>query len=117
MYKRKIKEDLDCGIVLAMKVFGTKWKPCIIDSIHKGNTRPSEIHKSIPEASPRVLDMQLSELLKQGVVTKTTTGGFPLASEYLLTTLGISIVPIIEQLDKWGSTHKETLKEKLVAYQ
>jgi DNA-binding HxlR family transcriptional regulator len=115
MYERKIKEDLDCGIVLAMKIFGAKWKPCIIDCISKGNTRPSEIHRSIPEATPRVLDMQLAELYDMGVVSKATGMGFPLVAEYRLTELGQSTVPIVNMLDNWGTQHRDVLKEKLTS--
>lgn len=42
MYTRKKPEDLDCGIEVAMRVFGGKWKPCIIDAINRGKKRPSE---------------------------------------------------------------------------
>lgn len=113
MYERKIKDDLDCGITVAMRVFGAKWKPCIIDAIDKGCTRPSEIHRYIPEATPRVLDMQLSELLGLGAVVKETTEGFPLCSEYRLTELGRSFLPIVKQLDDWGNAYKDELKDKL----
>lgn len=109
MYERKIIEDLDCGINIAMKTFGGKWKPCILDAIHRGYTRPSEMHHQISEATPRVIDMQLSELEKAGVVEKTVYVGFPLRSEYTLTEIGRSIMPIIEMMNEWGLTNKEAL--------
>lgn len=112
MYEKKIKEDMDCGITVAMKVFGAKWKPCIIDCIAKGYGRPSEIHRRIPEAPPRVLDMQLSELYDMGVVSKTTGTGFPLISEYRLTELGESIVPIVTAIDTWGMNYIQTNQGK-----
>lgn len=112
MYKRKIKEDLDCGIVVAMKVFGGKWKPCIIDAISRGAKRPSELHREITFTSPRVIDMQLSELMDFGVVTKQTAPGFPLYVEYSLTPLGKSIVPILKQLGEWGMKNKGFVKER-----
>lgn len=113
MNERKIKEDLDCGIVVAMRVFGAKWKPCIIDAIFRGHVRPSEIHRQVPEAAPRVLDMQLSELFELGVVLKKAGKGFPLHTEYNLTPLGESIVPIVRQLDAWGNVYKDMIKERL----
>ena len=111
MYQRKIKEDLDCGINVSMKVFGAKWKPCIIDAIGKGIRRPSEIQRTIATSSLRVIEMQLSELLGFGVVSKEVSSGFPLKVEYYLTDLGKSILPIISQLDKWGTQNKELVKE------
>jgi DNA-binding HxlR family transcriptional regulator len=114
MYQRKIKEEFDnCGITIAMRVFGAKWKPCIIDAVFRGNNRPSEIHRQIPEAKPRVLDIQLSELLKLGVLTRETGTGFPLYSTYSLTELGMSIMPIVQQLDKWGTNYKDQVIDKM----
>jgi DNA-binding HxlR family transcriptional regulator len=111
MYERKIKEDLDCGITVAMKIFGGKWKPCIIDAISRGAKRPSELHREITTTSPRVIDMQLSELITYGVLSKTMQPGFPLYVEYCLTPLGESILPILAHLNEWGTKNKEVAKK------
>ena len=111
MYERKIKEDLECGIIVAMKVFGAKWKPCIIDAISRGIKRPSELHREITSTSPRVIDMQLSELVTYGVVSKEMHTGFPLYVEYSLTPMGESILPILAQLNEWGIQHKDIVQK------
>lgn len=111
MYERKIKEDLDCGIIAAMRVFGAKWKPCIIDAIGSGSKRPSELHRYINTTSPRVIDMQLSELMDFGIVAKKVSPGFPLCVAYSLTPLGESILPIIRAMDNWGTRNRDWVKE------
>lgn len=111
MYERKIKEDLDCGITVTMKVIGAKWKPCIIDAINQGYHRPSEIHRALPGTSLRVIEMQLSELAGYGLVDKERTEGFPLCVKYNLTPLGKSLLPVIAALDTWGTAHKDEIKE------
>ncbi|THU32969.1 helix-turn-helix transcriptional regulator [Niastella caeni] len=111
MYERKIQEDLDCGIIVAMKVFGAKWKPCIIDAISRGAKRPSELHREITNTSPRVIDMQLSELVAYEILSKTIHPGFPLCVEYSLTELGESILPILARLNEWGIKNKEIVKK------
>lgn len=110
MYERKIAEDLDCGIYIAMKIFGGKWKPCIIDAIDKGINRPSMLHREIASATPRVIDMQLRELQEFEVVEKSVSIGFPLKAEYRLTDLGKSILPILAQMDQWGKANMEFVK-------
>jgi DNA-binding HxlR family transcriptional regulator len=115
MYERKIQEDLDCGIIVAMKVFGAKWKPCIIDAISRGAKRPSELHREITTTSARVIDMQLSELVTYGVLSKKVGAGFPLCVEYSLTPMGESILPILAHLNVWGLKNKEVVKK--IAYQ
>jgi DNA-binding HxlR family transcriptional regulator len=112
MYKRKIKEDLDCGLYVTMKIFGAKWKPCIIDAIARGAKRPSEIHKQITSTSPRVLDMQLRELLDFGVVARTYQSGYPLHVEYYLTSFGKSMLPVLAKMAEWGEAHKEFVKQR-----
>lgn len=112
MYKRKIEEDLDCGLYVTMKIFGAKWKPCIIEAIARGAKRPSEIHKQLTATSPRVLDMQLKELLDFGVVTRKNQSGYPLYVEYSLTPFGESILPVLAQMSRWGEAHKEFVKQR-----
>lgn len=111
MYERKIKEDLECGIVVAMKIFGGKWKPCIIDAISRGIKRPSELHREITSTSPRVIDMQLSELITYGVISKKIFPGFPLCVEYSLTPVGESIVPLLAHLNEWGIQNKAIVQK------
>lgn len=110
MYRKKKPEDLDCGIEVASKVFAGKWKPCIIDSISRGNKRPSEIHRSIASATPRVLNLQLKELENYKVVRKKIYPGLPPHVEYYLTDMGKSILPIIAMMDAWGLENKEEVK-------
>jgi DNA-binding HxlR family transcriptional regulator len=106
MKERKIPEDLDCGLNIAMKVIGGKWKTCILDAINRGFTRPSEMHREITSATPRVIDMQLRELEQHGVIQKKTYFEIPLRTEYSLTPVGQSLLPIIASLHEWGNTHK-----------
>jgi DNA-binding HxlR family transcriptional regulator len=113
-YKRKITEDLNCGLVVAMKAFGSKWKPCILDAINKGFHRPSEIHKQIPEASPRVIDMQLRELENDGMVEKEQKAIYPLHTDYFLTETGSSILPLLNAMEKWGLANKNIYQKEPV---
>ncbi|MDE6309845.1 MAG: winged helix-turn-helix transcriptional regulator, partial [Muribaculaceae bacterium] len=45
-----------------MSLIESKWKSCILDELRDGTPlRPNEVHKRLPEAAPRVLDIQLRE--------------------------------------------------------
>lgn len=98
MYTKKGEEELDCGIRVAFKIFGGKWKLCIIDAINRGIVRPAAIQKSIQEATARVIEIQLAELLSYGVVNKCSTNIYPKKSEYELTPFGKTILPILTQM-------------------
>lgn len=112
MYTKKTDDDLDCGIRVAALVFGGKWKCCILDAIHRGVVRPADICKYIPDASSRVIEMQLAELLFYGAIEKWAGKGYPKRTEYRLTALGESTLPILTQMDQWGLTHAASVKEK-----
>ena len=106
MYQRKLPLDLSCRIRITMGIIGAKWKPCLIDAVRERPKRPSELHREIPEAIPRVLDQQLKELEEHGIVEKKVYAEIPLRSEYSLTELGRSLLPLIDALDDWGEEHR-----------
>lgn len=113
MYKRKNPLDLSCGIRITMGVIGSKWKPCIIDSLRDSPKRPSQIHREIPEAISRVINQNLRELEEHGIVEKKIFHELPPHSEYSLTDLGRSLLPVIDQLDEWGEYHRNIFENAL----
>lgn len=112
MYERKIPVDLDCPIRLTMSLIDSKWKSCMLDELRHRALRPSELHKLFPEATPRVLDIQLKELVEDGLVSKTTYHEVPLRTEYALTELGRSLLPIIDSMIEWGNRNTEVFERK-----
>ena len=116
MYNKKIPIDINCGFRIPIEVMGGKWKPYIIYELLDGPKRPSEIQRRMPEASERVLAQQLKELVEYGVIQKQVIDPVCRHSEYSLTDLGRTLIPIIEQLRNWGNDFRpkmmEILKEK-----
>lgn len=112
MYERKIPVDLDCPLRLTMSLIGSKWKPCILDELRHKSLRPSELHKIFPEATPRVLDLQLKELVEDKLVSKTIFAELPPRSEYSITPLGMSLIPIIDAMIEWGNRNTELFLKK-----
>lgn len=112
MYERKIPVDLDCPLRLTMSLIDSKWKSCMLDELRHRALRPSELHKLFPEATPRVLDIQLKELAEDGLVSKTTYHEVPLRAEYALTELGRSLLPIIDAMIEWGNRNTEVFERK-----
>jgi DNA-binding HxlR family transcriptional regulator len=108
MYEKKIPKDLTCGLNIAIEVIGGKWKANLLANINKGMKRPSELHKSIPQASPRVLNQQLSELEFHGIIEKKIFPVLPPKVEYSLTKGGESILEVLYAMRSWGEGYKET---------
>ena len=112
-YEKKIPVDLDCPLRLTMSLIESKWKSCLLDELRSGfEMRPSELHKCLPEAAPRVLDIQLKELVEDGLVAKTIFPELPPRSVYQITDLGKSLLPIIDSMLKWGEEHMDLFEKK-----
>jgi len=112
-YEKKIPVDLDCPLRLTMSLIESKWKSCILDELRDGSSlRPSEIHRRLPEAASRVLDISLKEMAEDGLVTKTIFPELPPRSEYKITELGESLIPIIDSMLRWGEAHFEIFEKK-----
>ena len=99
MYKRKTPLDLSCGIRITMEII-------LIDALRETPKRPSQLHREIPEAISRVLDQNLRELEAHGIIEKKIYAELPPHSEYALTELGKSVLPLIDILDEWGENHR-----------
>ncbi len=112
MYERKIPVDLDCPLRLTISLIDSKWKSCILDELRHRPMRPSELHKTFPEATPRVLDLQLKELVEDGLVGKTIYPELPPRSEYFITELGSTLIPIIDAMIEWGERNREVFLRK-----
>jgi len=110
MYNKKIPIDISCGFRIAIEVMGGKWKPYIIYELLDGSKRPSEIQRRIPGMSERVMAQQIKELLEYGVVEREIIDPVCKHSEYRLTALGRTLVPIIEQLRTWGDGFRPKLE-------
>lgn len=112
MYERKLPVDLDCPLRLTMSLIDSKWKSCILDELRHQALRPSELHRLLPEATPRVLDLQLKELVEDGLVAKTIYPELPPRSEYSITALGMTLIPIIDAMIDWGNQNAALFEKK-----
>lgn len=110
MYQKKLSVSNECGLQLFLTVMNGKWKIALIWCIHSGYIRPVEIHKAVPEASRRVLDAQLGELMSHGMIAKNIVSKRPLIVEYSLTPLGQTIIPVIRSTAQWGDEHRSELE-------
>ena len=95
-----------------MSLIDSKWKSCILDELRYKSLRPSELHKIFPEATPRVLDLQLKELVEDGLVSKTIFPELPPRSEYAITPLGMTLIPIIDAMLEWGTNNITIFERK-----
>jgi len=114
MYERKIKPNLNCGLDLIGEVLYGKWKIRLLWFINQGHQRPSELQRKIPDASRRVLNIQLKELEEHGLVSRKIYPVVPPKVEYSLTEFGQTLIPVIGALGQWGDEHEQRLREAIL---
>lgn len=98
---------LDCNLTYAVQLMGGRWKLPILIRLSNDKKRFGELKRMIPNITERMLTLQLRELERDGLVTRTVYHEVPPRVEYELTSLSSMLIPICLQLDEWGAKHKD----------
>ena len=108
MKNRKIPLNLNCGLDLVGEVLYGKWKMRLLWFIKQGHKRPSELQRKIPDASRRVLNVQLKELEDHELIYKVVYAVVPPKVEY-------NLMPVIGAIGQWGDRNEERLRSLILA--
>ncbi|CAA9196937.1 putative HTH-type transcriptional regulator YybR [Flavobacterium bizetiae] len=103
-----------CDLTYAVCLIGGRWKLLILCKLENGKLRFGELRDQICNITERMLTLQLRELERDGMVKRTVYAEVPPRVEYELTEISQKLIPIWEQLSKWGGKHKETMSQKSV---
>lgn len=107
-YHNELAITAKCPITSTMLAIGGRWKLIIIWHLSNGALRYNEVRKAIPNISEKMLIQQLKDLEKDGWVLKKNYNEIPPRTDYSLTKLGKSFVPILKNIYSWGVKHKIT---------
>lgn len=91
-----------CSLELAMDVIGGKWKSLLIFHLRNGAMRSSALQHSLTGISNKMFTQSIRELEADGIVKREIFPVIPPKVEYSLTEKGKTLVPIMENLAKWG---------------
>jgi DNA-binding HxlR family transcriptional regulator len=94
-----------------LDVLGGKWKILILWNLRNQPQRLSELKRSIPAISEKMLIQQLRELEKDGIVHRRDYGEMPPRVDYSFTTHGETLKPIFPVLCHWGELHLKHLED------
>lgn len=113
-YYIKIKgRSYHCALDVTMDYIGGKWKTVVLWYLRKDVKRFGELKKHIPGITDKMLTLQLRELENDGIVTRKMYPVVPPKVEYFLTDFGKSLLPVLEEIAKWGRKLSET-KGKMI---
>ncbi|WP_134090926.1 helix-turn-helix domain-containing protein [Olivibacter sp. XZL3] len=97
-----------CELNSAIAMISGRWKSQIVYSISKGNNRFHLLKRELPNISEQVLGRQLKELETHAILVKREIPDtVPVGIEYLLTSKGNDLIPILESLCNWGKVYAD----------
>ena len=99
--------EYQCSMELTLDLIGGKWKSLILWYLGKNTMRFSELRRSLPRITSKMLTQQLRELEDSGLVHRFIYTQIPPKVEYSLTEAGKSLLPILDTLCQWGLSYAE----------
>ncbi len=106
-------KEYHCAMDVTMDYIGGKWKTVVLWYLRKDKKRFSELRRLIPNITEKMLSLQLKDLEKDGIVKRTIYPEVPPKVEYCLTDFGKTLIPMLDEIAKWGRGLAET-KGKMV---
>ncbi|MGY3729363.1 winged helix-turn-helix transcriptional regulator [Lactococcus termiticola] len=95
-----------CPLDTTIKILSGRWKSIIICRLMQENLHFNELSRRIPDCTRRMLALQLKELIEAGIVYKNKTSELTTFNiEYSLTDIGNSLLPVISEMNEWGSKY------------
>lgn len=98
--------------MLALPLLG-KWAPFIILALEQKNYSFSELERTIPDITRKVLAENLKQLVAMGIINKYGKPSTGFAVAYELSSLGKSLLPIFYELKHWLFTHRSEILQNI----
>jgi len=102
MRPKRFDAKSGCAVEVTLSVIGGLWKPLILFHLFSGKKRFMELARAIPNATQRILTLQLRELEADGVILRHVHAQIPPKVEYEISAFGQSLGPILLALRHWG---------------
>jgi len=103
---RKYCWKTGCNVEATLSVIGGRWKPVLVCHLLGGRKRFGELRRLTPNATERMITLQLRELEADGVISRHVYAEVPPRVEYEVTEFGRSLEPILLLMQEWGSDFK-----------
>jgi DNA-binding HxlR family transcriptional regulator len=85
----------------AVEVIGRRWSGAILRALLAGVTRYSDLARTVPGLSDRMLSERLKELEAEGIVERRVVATTPVTVEYVLTDKGRALEDVIQAIAAW----------------
>lgn len=97
--------EVTCPLEIAFIILKGKWSPIILWRMRLGNQRIADLKRDIVQCNEKMIIEHLKELMSYGLVSRIDFDTYPKHTEYALTPLGVELIPILTQLQEFGSRY------------
>ena len=94
--------DDTCPVCKTAEIVCAKWTLLLVRDLSEGRSRFCELERSLQGISPRTLSPRLRALEEEGIVERETYPEVPPRVEYALTEKGRALLPIIDDMRRYG---------------
>jgi DNA-binding HxlR family transcriptional regulator len=109
---RKYNWKTGCDVEATLSVIGGRWKPILVCHLLGGKKRFGELRRLTPNATERMITLQLRELEADGVISRHVFAEVPPRVEYEVTEFGRTLEPTLECMQAWGRSFKAKMLEQ-----
>lgn len=97
-----------CTSEIVLGLISGKWKISILNQLAKGPVRFNQLQRLLPDATQRMLTMQLKMLESDGLIIRKVYPVSPPKVEYYLSELGEQLAPMLTMLCDFGTAYIES---------
>ena len=116
MQTKRINWKTGCSVEVTLSILGGVWKPVIVAHLLDGKRRFGELSRLVSGATQRMLTLQLRELERDGIISRTVYAEVPPRVEYEITEFGATLAPILDAMGAWGDTFKSRCLKNAAAW-
>ena len=107
-----------CPVRNVLDRFGDKWSILVLMILGEGTVmRFKDLNAAIDDISQKMLTVTLRTLEADGLVTRTVYPQIPPKVEYQLTELGLSLIPLIQNLNNWALANFDAIQKSRQQFQ
>lgn len=97
----------DCPTRKLLDRISDKWVSLVLVALAGGAQRYSELLRTMPGVSQKMLTQTLRSLERDGLVSRRVTASVPVRVDYELTELGATLLPVMRSIKDWAERYIE----------
>ncbi|HEY1047181.1 MAG TPA: helix-turn-helix domain-containing protein [Bacteroidia bacterium] len=93
----------------ALEAVEGRWKLLILFSLSEGPKRFNQLSKEVVGITDKTLSKELKSLEENQLISREVFNTFPPRVEYTITSHGLTLEKVIDELHFWGLAHRKKI--------